>query len=298
MRNDDILRKLIEDGYGIDINHIELFRDMIGRVYLIKTQEQTYMFKIYRKNNTASALVSLNVMRYIDEHKGPVPKVYLTLLKEPYVVIDDEIGILYEYINGEQAEKVKHEKLILQSIFEIHQIMKSYPYELTIRDHSFFIDRYIHLLKEVSFNNQRLMEMKMLGAYFFNVVDSLDKGFYHGDMHTGNIIINKDHRAIIFDFDACGILSPLVDYITFFDQTHFNQFHEVDLMKTIDILKQQNFIDSKLIKHMLAMIPVRHFEIIATIFDAQGLDDQAETFFEEQYHWMMAFYKSYQNIKV
>lgn len=292
------LKNTLEDAYGIDIVDIELFRDMIGKVYHIQTQKCSYMFKIYRKSNIETAYSSLEVMRYIYEHQGPVPKVYLTQSRASRVKMKGEIGILFEYVIGEHADKTKHETQILTSISKIHQIMETYPHQLIKRDQTFFIDRYLDILKSAGFDNQKINEMKDMGIYFFNMVKKLHQGFYHGDMHTGNIIINPDDKAIMIDFDACGILSPLIDYMTYFDRTNFNQFHEKDLIETVNILKKQMFIDQISIKDMLAMIPVRHFEIIATILNAQGLSDDDNTFFEQQYQWVKQFYKAFQKLKI
>lgn len=269
---------------------------MIGKVYHIKTHEKDYMFKLYRSNQVESALSSVKVMTYLNEHSNLVPKIYQTSSNQFFVEIDDEIGVLFDYIVGEHADKIKHENLVIKSIKAMHDCMKTYPYSLEKRNEKFYIDRYLNILSKVAFDQEKINELETIGKFFFHQVKHLEEGYCHGDMHTGNVIINKDQQAIILDFDVCGILSPLVDYVTYFDQTHFNQFSEKDINKTIKVLENQSWIDTKMIKYMIAMIPVRHYEIIATILNVKGYGDGDYAFFEEQYKWIKSFYEIYQKM--
>jgi thiamine kinase-like enzyme len=237
-------------------------------------------------------------MSFLYEHGGSTPKINRTIDSDLLMHIDDEIGVLFDYIFGEHADKNKHEKLIIDSIKKMHEIMQTYPYHLEHRDESFYINRYLDILSNVEYDPEKIDELAYIGRFFFQQVEHLEKGFCHGDMHTGNLIIDKDSKAIIIDFDVCGYLSPLVDFVTYYDQTNFNKFNEVDVYKTINILENQHWIDSRMINYMIAMIPVRHFEIIATILDIKGYKDVKYAFYDEQYHWIKSFYKVYQKICV
>jgi Ser/Thr protein kinase RdoA (MazF antagonist) len=290
------LKQSIEDAYKINILDIKLYRDMIGKVYHIKTKGKSYIFKIYRSSQKETALNSLQILTYLYQQKGPVAKIYLTKSNQSYIDINNELGVLYDYVNGNHADKIKNEALILDATNKMHDIMKSYPYQLIKRDQSFYIDRYIKILEDVHFDEHKINHLKDLGYYFFNQILHLPKGFCHGDLHNENIIINQDHKAIIIDFDVSGYLSPLIDYMTLYDQTHFNKFNKDDVFKTIEILNKLSIIDQDMITYMLAMIPVRHYEILATILNMQGLDQVNLNLFEEQYDWISQFYDAYKKL--
>ncbi|AUD63725.1 hypothetical protein BK010_09025 [Tenericutes bacterium MO-XQ] len=292
------MKKIIEKAYGITIIEMKLFRDMIGKVYHVKSNDKSYMFKIYRSHEKESALSSVSIMRYLYENQGPAPKIYNTLSNQPFIQLEGKTGVLFDYVEGEVADKNKHEKPILESVFLMHKLMNSYPHSLIERNHLFYIDRYIEILDTINFDQIKTNKLKLMGDYFFDQVKHLKKGFCHGDLHTGNIIIDHRQSAMILDYDVSGILSPMVDYMTYFDQTNFNKLNRKDVMDTINVLKKHKFIHQDMIRFMMAMIPVRHYEIIATIIKAQGLEDIAHSFFEEQYDWITKFYEIYQEIFV
>ena len=55
--------------------------------------------------------------------------------------------ILYEFIEGEEADPGQDAEALGAFVGELHQVMKAYPGRLPRRDKSYYIDRYIQIMR-------------------------------------------------------------------------------------------------------------------------------------------------------
>ena len=62
--NYDGLINEIKRFYQINIDHVELHREMIGTVYFMKSRDKKYMFKLFRSFKTEDALQTVQILDY------------------------------------------------------------------------------------------------------------------------------------------------------------------------------------------------------------------------------------------
>ncbi|PAT01007.1 hypothetical protein CI105_08960 [Candidatus Izimaplasma bacterium ZiA1] len=287
------LKTLVEDRYDFADITIDLHRDMIGSVYIIRHNDIKYVLKVYKETYLKEGLLSIGIISYLNENNGPVPKIIKTKSDKNYVTFNNKIMVIFEFIEGKEVILESHENEILESIQKIHKIMNNYKGNLIKRDFSFYVLRYIDILENKEFDPNKIKELKKYGHNFYNVVTHTTFKFCHGDLHTGNMIYNKNNEIIIYDFDAAGFFNPLTDYSTLYNVTDFNNFNTNDIDQTYNILNDMKKFTEKEILQMIAFIPLRHYELIATIISVKGEENISESFYDEQYKWIKDFYDYY-----
>jgi Ser/Thr protein kinase RdoA (MazF antagonist) len=288
----DMFIKAITQHYNIQINHFKRHRHMIGDVYFINTNHSDFVVKIYKPKLKAMAERSILVMHYLSSRKGPVPKVILTKEANPFIDVNNHLIFLTERIDGEEVHNIEDDFLINQCHREFLSLMGHYKGELITRNHAFYVERFIKLLIKNAYPKEKRVEMKDMGDYFFDQIKYLPKGICHGDFHTGNLIKYKN-QIYLLDFDAIAYFSSHIDLVTMNDLTDFNQYRREDLVQIIERLKQIIPENGHLIKPLMAFIPLRHFELIATIAHANGFESMTESFLNQQYDWVKSFYDDY-----
>jgi Ser/Thr protein kinase RdoA (MazF antagonist) len=288
----DIFIKAITQHYNIQINHYKRHRHMIGDVYFINTNQSDCVVKIYKPKLKAMAEKSILVMHYLSSQKGPVPKVILTKESKPFIEVNNHLMFLTKRIKGEEVHKIEDEYQINQCHRDFLSLMGHYKGDLITRNQTYYVERFIELLNKKAYPNEKRFEMKEMGDYFYDQIKYLPKGICHGDFHTGNLI-KYENQIYLLDFDAVAYFSSHIDLITMNDLTDFNQYRKEDLFQTIKRLNQMIPENSYLIKPLMAFIPIRHFELIATIAHANGLESMTESFLNQQYDWVKSFFEDY-----
>ncbi len=282
--------KTIESGYFIKVLDVLPIRQVIGSVYKLITDQGHFVVKHYRHDTSIEVVKSIDVMDYLYRQNGPVPKIIKT--KDQKNCLDTNQGklVLFESIHGHNENNKPSQSLVIDLYRHLQSLMKDYTGALPQKGKAFYLDRFIDLLKSINFPHRKISELEEIGQCFYAELEDIDRGFVHGDYHSGNMIVDQNQRLVLLDFDACNHFVPWTDLVVYFDQTNFNRLRHSDIQDTIKIYEGINELSSMPLKQVLAFIPIRHYEIIATIIEAKGMSDVSLGFFDEQYKWLTTFY--------
>lgn len=283
--------------YGHKFDEIQLLRDWIGQVYLVKTGGLKYILKIFRKQHTRAALQSASVMNYLKENGFPVPTILQTMNGDSYFLTkeNNQVAIVYEYIEGSELEREQYFEEIGMLTGQMRKLMEQYKGELYYKKDEFFTKRYLSIMAQKKFEG--IEKFAAHGEMLWNRVKDNSLGFCHGDLHTGNMIL-KHNKIILFDFDACGMDHPFYDIATLCDGTNYfdlsSQNFEHGITKTKENLElfmqgynKYYFLNETQMRSVFDYIAIRHYDIQATIIDCQGLGCVDDKFLEEQFTWLM-----------
>lgn len=294
----DNLIKILNNFYKLNFKEIYLHRDMIGSVYFLGNNMQKYVFKIYRQFNTDQALQSIEVIQFLRENNYPVVSIVQTDVGGSYINLNMPegqcIGILYDYIEGIEPDLSTEITNVGQQIGELHNLMTDYSKPLIKREKDFYIDRYIEILKKLQYCSVKVKELERYGEELWSNMERLPNGFCHGDLHSGNMLQTKSNQYMLFDFDIVSHSFSVIDVATLSDCTNFNQLDESTYDSTRrrfegfyqGYSKRRTLSDIE-IAAIFDFIAVRHYEIIATITECQGLNDLSKSFLDEQFEWLM-----------
>jgi Ser/Thr protein kinase RdoA (MazF antagonist) len=276
---------------------IELLRDMIGQVYIVKSDRQRYILKVFRKEHTSAAIQSANVMMFLKKSNFTVPEIILTTSGSCYFLLEDDqrVAILYMYIEGSEPERAQHLETIGNLVGNMRKTMEQYNGELHRKDEKFYIERYISILEQKKV--EEVDEFAEYGKLIWNRVKGLPVGFCHGDMHIGNMILTNS-TITVFDFDACGTEHPIYDIATLCDGTNYFDLSksnfELGVRRTkenVDVFLQGYTkyygVTEKEIRAVYDYIAIRHYDIQATIIECLGLNCVDNNFLTNQYKWLM-----------
>lgn len=289
----DNLRRFIRDEYGFKELQLTVHREMIGTIFLLEVDEKRYVLKQYKEVYTEEAIRSIDIMCFLNNNNAPVPKVLYTKTQKPYVVYRNKVIVIFEYVEGKDVCFAEHEKGIISSLDKIQKVMSKYPKELPKRDYWFYVLRYIEYLESIHYSKEKVNRLEYYGKYFYDRISDGDFAFCHGDLHTGNMIYTKDNKIIIYDFDTAGMFNPLIDSVTLIDSSNFNDFQKSDILNTYTMLKKRDTFSQDEILKMIAFIPLRHYELIATIILNKGDSHISSGFHDQQYDWIQRFYRYY-----
>lgn len=283
------LIELINLSYRIGIQHIELHREMIGRVFLLHNEDKRYVLKVYRSNKTDDALQTVRILDYLKANSYPVVSIVQTVQDDSHIVLnwqdDNCIGIVYEYIEGDTPDGKIEAELIGEQIGSLHQLMEKYPDKLINRTKLVYIDDYISIMRELDFDSGKVIELEHYGNKLWERMQSLPKGFSHGDLHTGNMITNHSGQYVLFDFDEASGDYPSMDVAYMSDDTNFNLFHDAAYDRTMRLYERFYSGYSKIrtlsdneFYAVFDFIAIRHYQIISRIVRCQGLSSISKDF--------------------
>lgn len=293
----DLIKKL-NKFYKLNFEEIYLHRDMIGRVYFVKNSMKKYVLKIYRQFNTEQALQSIDVIQFLRKNDYPVVSIIPTEEGSLYIKLNIPegqcIGILYDFIEGIEPNFSTEIINVGQQIGELHNLMIKYPNPLIKRGKDFFIDRFIVILQKLQYCSKKVKELEKYGEEIWSNIKRLPTGFCHGDLHSGNMLQTKLNQYILFDFDIVSHAYSIIDVATLSNCTDFNQLDESTYDSTTRMFerfyqgysKKRTLSDIE-IAAIFDFIAVRHYELIATITDCQGLNCLSQSFLDEQFEWLM-----------
>ncbi len=294
----DSLRGILNTCYPVRIDLIHLHRDMIGYVYIAESGAKKYILKLYRPFDTENALRSIGVLEYLKQKDYPVVALVSTRAGASHLVIDSpqgaSVAILFEYLDGLEPDLKTEMVSLARQVGRLHQVMEAYPNALLRRGKDFYIDRYVAILQELDYPPGRISDLAAYGDECWSRLEHLPAGFCHGDLHTGNMRQTAPGRYVLFDFDTASRTHALIDIATLCDASDFNRFDATAYDRTRQVFerfhqgyRREREIGDMEISAIFDFIPVRHYEIIATITQCQGIQELSQAFLDEQYDWLM-----------
>ena len=168
------LEKILKESYEIQINNItKNFDSTDGNVYLIKSNNNTYIFKMYNSLEHTQSMIKLH--NFLNENNLYVPRIIQTKNKEYYKKYNDKYIVMYSFLEGSQLKDIIQtvdNKTISKLAKEIRRL-----HDLTVNVN--------FNLKQIDFNLETEFKRKSV---------------LHFDLTKDNIFINKEEIGFI-DFD-------------------------------------------------------------------------------------------------
>ena len=328
----------INDRYRINATKLYLYRDMIGSVYFLESDHHKYVFKLFRREATDQALQSLEIISYL--HSFDYPVVPIVPMADSggsdwsdgsnalsaagvsraasapnaagapgalHIMLDmpegQRAGVLYEFVEGSVPVFATDDITVVgRQIGRLHNIMADYRQPLIKRGKSFYIDRYINLMREYDYSAAKTDALAAYGDKLWRSMEQLPGGFCHGDLHSGNMIKTGDEQFVLFDFDVACHAYPVIDATTVSDKTNFNRLDDSAYDNTRRMFERfyqgysrERTLSDREIAAIFDFIAIRHYELNATITEyrmpLRGASWKLDASFDEQYEWLMRWEK-------
>lgn len=292
----------VSDNYNISIIAIEPVEEGVNNSYFIIGEEAKFLLKLIPKAFGQTIRGSLDVLRFLEINNFPSPNIVLTKSNQMSLDYDsDLLGVLYHFKSGHDVDDIEYEE-VGKLIGKLHVLMESYKGKLKLRDKDFFINRYIHILEQKSYDARKIDKFKEYGNQLWDKVMTLPKGFCHGDLHKGNIIVDSNNQYHILDFDTSCYAFPLYDIVILCNSTDYFKYNKEEFEKTrvnfgkflkgYELYKTLSIVEKECFYYLIG---VYHFQLQATIIEIHGLDCVNENFIDNQLDWLMKWKNQSEN---
>lgn len=297
MDENGILNTLI-DSYNIKFNAIKMLREGGCVSYCVFGENEKYFMKIIPSAFMDTAKQSLSILMYLEEKKFPSPRVILTKNRTPYIKIDESdgktFGVLFEFIDGQEPNEGENIETIGALVGQLHSIMSEYKGELQVYSKEFFINRYINILKKKNYDACKTEMFREYGDILWKRVESLPRGFCHGDLHRGNLLRTSSSNYYILDFDTSCNAFPIYDIMIMCNSTNYFDFDEKGYQKSKSIYEaflkgytKYCKLSDKELRAFYDLIAIYHYQLQATIIEIYGIDCVDDKFLDKQLDWLM-----------
>lgn len=308
------MKIIIEESYGLTIDSIHKFNrgftsnnwiltDKYGVIYFMKEMPFTDMRRVE----------FINKIQFYLYMKGLSSQIILTTDNKDYIIINNSIYVLYEYLKGDNPEVVlKIEKSRFWGCYlgQVHSLLEQHVIESEVAD-TFFIsepqtDYLNNLLKDILLNklkrevaNYKYERLKN-HEYRLPITTQWRRRIIHGDFYQGNII-QSDIGTFLIDFDKSGYF-----------------YQEYELMRGAILMNKFRYDDSDtedIILHLLEFISgyleyghlLCDFSDLIDLYDYMLLNDlyllkldkreNNVAFMERRYKISKWLYKNKENLK-
>jgi Ser/Thr protein kinase RdoA (MazF antagonist) len=285
--------------YPVKIERLLLYRQMIGQVYIASGASGLLILKVYRSFHSENALSAIEIIQYLHSQGFPVPAIIPTRTGETHIRIatpeGSAVAVLFEFVEGTEPVVECEIGRFGQQVGWLHRLMRDYPGTLIRRGKAFYIDRFITVLRKLAYDSQRVDHLSAYGEELWSRMERLPVGFCHGDLHSGNMLQpGRKQPFTLVDFDVASQAYAIIDAAALCDASDFNQYEESAYAGTVHLIerfhpgyrKECSLSDLEL-SCIPDFIAIRHYELIATITECQGLDSLSVSFLDEQYDWLM-----------
>lgn len=290
--------KILSNFYNIEFNGIRLLREGGSMTYCILSKNDKYILKLIPLPFRNTVKQSLSILEYLNAKDFPSPKVIRTNIGLLYFELDEseesKLGVLYNYIEGEEHIKGENFEIIGLLVGRLHKLMKDYKGNLKVQDKEFFIDRYIDLLREKNYDNRKIEKFHDYGKELWNKVKDLPRGYCHCDLHTCNLLKTSHEGYHILDFDTSCNAFPMYDIMIMCNATDYFEFDDDGFIRSKNTyetflkgyLRYCRLSDEELVS-FYDLIAIYHYQLQATIIEIHGLDCVDDKFLDNQLDWLM-----------
>lgn len=281
--------RTIERHYDFSIHEATLIREQIGRVYRLDTDRATFALKWYRTGWDDVAVRAAQVMAHLNQSTPFAPVILPTVTGDLTSIIDGTRVVLWEWVDGEDVDKETDADSLFALWEGVNRAMAEAPFLLPKRRWSDSVKRYCTCLFQTGWSEERSFVIQDMSRAWMDAVDTLPQGFQHGDFHTGNVLKTSE-GLVLLDFDACGEGVSMADLATMYDGIPFHDCTKEAMERTVTSWRQRFDPDPAWIRGLLAVLPLRHMEIIANILMANGMSVRDHALFDKQHKWMRRFH--------
>lgn len=186
MNIENELKKILIDKFNFEVSKIQKnLQSTVGNVYIIHSDKNKYVIKIY--NSIEHTKVMVNLHRKLYEQNLYVPKVICNRKNEAYTLYTDKYIVVYSFLQGNQISWGKDK--IKLTYNEIDRIAKT-----------------LRILHNIANNNDIGLPQLSFGK------DLKRKSILHFDLTRNNIFIdNKQNKIGLIDFDDAKFGASVCD---------------------------------------------------------------------------------------
>jgi Ser/Thr protein kinase RdoA (MazF antagonist) len=301
MEHQEIM-SLVNKQYPMNFEQIELLRDGPSYVCTVSNAKNKFVIKIYRNCLLERGMQSIEIMTYLSRNGYPIPSIIPTKDGLTNFLFDSNegkrMGVLYNFVEGIDPYESINAEMIGRQVAEMHNLMHKFKGKLIQHDKYYFIDFYISKLRDMGYPEKKIEKFSEHGDMLWRSVKKLSRGFCHGDLHTGNILLTPLNKYVLLDFDLASFSFSIFDIMTLCDKTDYFDFQYGGFEKVtrmIDSLctsyTKCRHISDEEISAIYNFIAVRHYQLQAQIIDLYGLDCVDEDFIDNQYDWLMKWHE-------
>lgn len=294
-----MILELLQKNYDIKMDSIAFNRKGGCVSYIVNCGNEKYFLKIIDNAFLETAISSIDIQQYIIKNDFSVPEIIETKDGSLYFIYENQLFVLYEYIDGVEPNLDDNAEGISELVGKLHKLMSSYLSKLTTHNKEFFVDRYIDILRKKHYPDEKLNEYIETGNSLWDSVKDIPYGFCHGDLHRGNLLQTADDTIYMLDFDTACFAPQLFDIAVMCDTTDYFNFDKIEFQHATDIFNRfiseyskYNQIDFT-INQFYDFIALRHFQLQATIVEIYGLDCIDDEFIDKQLAWIKQWRKQY-----
>lgn len=300
MNNTEILN-LLNKNYNNKIDSVEFNRQGGCVSYVAKSGNSKLFLKIISNAFIKTAIKSIHIQEYLIKNNFSVPKIVYTKDNKLYLEIDNQLFVMYEFIDGVEPTLDEGIEQIGKLVGRLHSLMNEYTADLIYQKKYFFVGRYVDILRKKNYPDKKLNEYIKIGNSLWSSVKDLSYSFCHGDLHIGNLLQTADDKIYILDFDTACFAPQLFDIAVMCDTTDYFNFDKNEFHHTTEIFNQFMNLYSKFnqvnfdIKQFYEFVALRHFQLQATIVEIYGLDCIDKGFIDKQLDWIKQWRNMYEN---
>lgn len=239
LADEDALKALLNEAYGLQIHSLELHRDIRGAVYFADTPHKTYVFKLSHTRHVQKSACAVNLINFLRNRGFPAVEVIPTTQGEPYITVPmpegARTGVLYAYLDGKNADYNDIEK-IGELTARLHNEMAAYGGELPLLYDKYLLTEELpELMRSIRYPEPKVTDIEcVINAIWANISD-FPPGVVHGDLDMGNTSVNNS-TITLFDFDDAGRMPLIFDVACICNRTSKKVLTQSDIDLTLQTI--------------------------------------------------------------
>lgn len=281
--------------YDVQLDDATPLRDAGSMTYAVRSGDQKLFLRVSKPAFRDTARQAADICAYLCDCRFPVPPIVRTSRGLPCVeqrtAEGDILYTLQAYIEGGDIDPQADAARLGALAGDMHRFMASYPHALIKRDKPYYIGRYLEQMRRKAY--PRVDAFDRIGERVWARVQSLPRGFCHGDLHTGNLLKTKDGALHVLDFDTACDGIALYDPALLCNSTDFFTLNDADFDRTraayaafAPCYARHAGIPAPNERALLDAIALYHFSLQATILEIYGLDCVDHAFLDRQLTWL------------
>jgi len=236
------IQKYLHDNYNIKPIIIQRINSgVINSNYLIKTQGNSFVFKIYNLSDEKDVAFELSIINYLSQKKFPCPRIVPDVRDRLFAFYHTKPAVLLRYIPGEMISSITQGEMkrIGAGVGLLHKLLQNFDQPIKrvtweVRD----------IEGHIKFESKKIVEKQYPDAENFTKYvasefqklefpGDLPKGITHQDVKPENIIIDSQGNISFIDFNDCYRGSLIFDVMTTIIWTCFKHYTlDVGLFKS------------------------------------------------------------------
>lgn len=237
---------ILKNEYGIVLDSYERIDiGVINDNYRVKTNNGDYLLKKYNTDSKEKVDFEIGLYKKLEENDFPAPRIVKRV--DDLFYGEDELYVLFEYIDGEMLDKV--DKNIVKKVGRLlgrkHEIFSNHDelIELTTWEpddvEKIIFNDYEKVKKRDFENSGKFVDFIKDEFIKLKLPDNLPVGITHQDVKPENIIV-KDDKISFIDFNNCYYGVLLYDVMTFAIWSLFDDKGRLDVQLFREYLMAYN----------------------------------------------------------